>query len=532
VGAAVYLAVPLPYDDIATGRLDALFAYAAVPWLMLGLARASELTPFEPRADTSGAGPLNAGQFKRYGRPIRRTLVIGALLAVLLAFDPAGWLVFVVLGVGLALGILMTAGHGATRAALRVALTVLVSLAVSILLLAPWSISVLAGSSPADLISGTRPGAGASFGWSDLLRLSPGPIGMTPLVFGLLAAGALPLFIGRSWRLGWSGRAWVCALVGWFFALAVQRGWTGSVAVLPGEYLPIAACGVAMSVALGVSAFRADLPRSTFGWRQIALVLAALGGVLGSLPVVAATAGGRFDLPPSGFNQALSWMSSGSSESGPGVLWLGDSAVVPARAWPFVAGLGYSVLPGVPDLTSIWQGAPAAADMQVARDVELAWSGRTVELGHLIALHAVRYVVVVGALAPDVPGLQQPTPVPPPDSLISALDAQTDLRRLPTEGGYQVYIDPESAPSPAGSAIAAPGANGFEVAGEIVLWVVVASVIVALGLRRRGRWVRSSPLVPEHGSATASGIGEGRNGHTAGPDPSGAVVASTGAARG
>ncbi len=49
VGAAVYLAVPLPYDDIATGRLDALFAYAAVPWLMLGLARASELVPFEPR---------------------------------------------------------------------------------------------------------------------------------------------------------------------------------------------------------------------------------------------------------------------------------------------------------------------------------------------------------------------------------------------------------------------------------------------------------------------------------------------------
>ncbi len=355
---------------------------------------------------------------------------------------------------------------------------------------------------------------------------------MTPLVFGLLAAGALPLFIGRSWRLGWAGRAWICALAGWFFALAVQRGWTGSIAVLPGQYLPIAACGVAVSVALGVSAFRADLPRSTFGWRQIALVLAALGGVIGALPVVAATAGGRFDLPPSGFNQALSWMSSGSSQSGPRVLWLGDSAVVPGRTWPFVAGLGYSVLPGVPDLTSIWQGGPTAADMQIASDVELAWSGRTVELGHLIASHAITYVVVVGALAPDVPGLQQPTPVPPPDSLISALNAQPDLRRLPTEGGYQVYIDPESTPSSVGPATAASGANGFEVAGEIVLWAVVASVIVALGVRRRGRRVRSSPMAQEHGDPTDSGIGDRRNGDMAEHDPSGTVVASTGAARG
>ena len=45
VGAACYLAVPLPYDDIATGRLDALFAYAAVPWIMLALAKASDLEP-------------------------------------------------------------------------------------------------------------------------------------------------------------------------------------------------------------------------------------------------------------------------------------------------------------------------------------------------------------------------------------------------------------------------------------------------------------------------------------------------------
>ncbi len=533
VGAATYLAVPLPYDDIATGRLDALFAYAAIPWLMLGLARASELRPFEPRAHAPGtAGVSGAGPLSRFGRPIRRTLLIGAVLALLLAFDPSGGLVFALLGAGLALGILITAGDGVNRAAIRVALTAIGALAMSILLLAPWSISVLTGTSPAVLLAGTRPGAGASFGWGDLLRLSPGPIGMTALVFGLLAAAALPLLIGRSWRLGWSGRAWICALVAWFFALAVERGWTGSFAVLPGEYLPIAACGIAMSAALGVSAFRADLPGSRFGWRQIALVVAAAGAVLGALPVIAATAGGRFDLPPSGFNQALSWMSSGSPANGPGVLWLGDSAVVPGKAWPLAAGLGYLVLPGVPDLTSLWQRGPTAGDTQVARDVKLAWSGRTVELGHLIALNSVKYVVVVGALAPDIPGLQEPTASPPPESLVSALDAQSDLRQLPTEGGYDIYINPEYAPSPVGRAVAAPGANGFEVAGELVFWVVFAALIVALGPRRPGRRVRSSSVTRADRPAAASGPTDGRTGQVARRDQSGAVVASTGAARG
>ena len=161
---------------------------------------------------------------------------------------------------------------------------------------------------------------------------------MTPVVLGLLGAGALPLLIGRSWRLAWSGRVWVCALVAWFFALAVERGWTGSLVVLPGQFLPIAACGVAVSIALGVSAFRMDLPESRFGWRQIALAVAACGAVVGAVPVVAATAGGRFDLPPSGFNQALSWMSSGPQAASSGVLWLGDSAVIPGKAWPFGSG--------------------------------------------------------------------------------------------------------------------------------------------------------------------------------------------------
>ena len=135
----------------------------------------------------------------------------------------------------------------------------------------------------------------------------------------------------------------------------------------------------------------------------------------------------------------------------------------------------------MPDLTSVWQGAPTAGDARVADDVELASAGKTVELGHLIAAHAIRYVVVVGGLAPDVPGLQQPKPDSPPVSVVAALDAQADLRQLPTEGGYEVYIDPEYVAPSLARGVHAPGGNGLEIAAELVGWVVFAAI------RRRAR---------------------------------------------
>jgi hypothetical protein len=286
-----------------------------------------------------------------------------------------------------------------------------------------------------------------------------------------------------------------------------------------------------MSTALGVSAFRLDLRESRFGWRQIALGVAAAAAVLGAMPVVAATAGGRFDLPPSGFNQALDWMSAGKQSGSQGVLWLGDSAIVPGRAWPFAAGLGYSVSSGgVPDLTSLWQNGPTVSNAQAAHDVYLAWGGQTVLLGHLLAAHAIRYVVVVGALAPDVPGLQEPAPDPPPASLVSALDAQADLRQLPTEGGYEIYIDPEYSAPALGGAVRAPGGNGLEIAAEVLAWIVLAVLIVVLR-RRPSHPARSSAEQPDHAPRRAAHASNGRTGRVARRDRE-AVVASTGAGGG
>ena len=53
-----------------------------------------------------------------------------------------------------------------------------------------------------------------------LLRFQTGPFGNTPLGWAFLVAAALPLVIGRGWRLGWSVRAWFVALAAWGVLLA------------------------------------------------------------------------------------------------------------------------------------------------------------------------------------------------------------------------------------------------------------------------------------------------------------------------
>jgi GT2 family glycosyltransferase len=513
VGAAFYLAVPLPYDDIATGRLDALFAYAAVPWIILALARSSGLEPTNllaarPGRSRNGVGDEQPAESTRAvserSRLFGCALALGVGEAVVVAFDPPAALVTLVLGIGLALGILVTAGPGAARAAGRVIATTLGGLVVTILLLAPWSISVLAGDAPLDLIAGNRPGPFTHVGWGALLRMAPGPIGDSPLVWGLLIAAALPLLIGRRWRLFWCGRMWVCALVAVVVALCAERGWFGSLAVFPAQFLPIGACGLAFSAALGVTAFTLDLPASRFGWRQVVSALAGCAAVVGALPAIAASGGGRFDLPTTGFSQVLSWMSSVPSAGSSGVVWLGDGAVVPGRAWPISRGLDYSVFAGgIPDISALWQGPPSSGNVRVAREIQLASAGKTVQLGHLLAAHSIRYVVVVGAFAPDVPGLQQPQADPPPGTLVAALDAQNDLRQLPTEGGYAVFENPEFVAPRSPATVRAPTANGIAIAGELILWVVVGSGLVMLRRRRSSAKPRPSSEDNEESSAVA-----------------------------
>jgi GT2 family glycosyltransferase len=471
----VYLALPLAYNALATGRWDGLLAYAACPWIVGCLARASGLAPFGV-ADvgddegapvvvaTPGNGQVDAGTGDasagdadpadaHAGRPapiapqwrrsvVGRALGLGVLDALLTMAAPSGAVVVLMIAGGLAIGSVVTAGRSGLRPAGRMVTVAIGATVVAFVLLAPWSTAVLAGPGRWQVLTGLAISPSTAPGWGAVLRFSVGPIGDTPLAWAFLASAALPLVIGARWRLAWAGRAWVLALVAWVLAFGSGRGWLGPLEVPAQVLLAPAAVAVAFAVGLGMASFESDLPAYRFGWRQAATALAALAACVGVVPVLLASTGGRWDLPLSGYGEATAWMGAQRHRGDFRVLWLGDPRVLPGGGWQLAQGLGYSISEdGLGDVTEVWSGSAPGAASGIGRGVDLARRGETVRLGRLLAPYAIRYVVVVDTLGPSVPGLQSPVGYGAPDDVEPALLSQLDLRQIISQGGFDVFVD-------------------------------------------------------------------------------------------
>src|SRR5206468_10019110 len=147
---------------------------------------------------------------------------------------------------------------------------------------------VLPGGEWASFMGVGRPVSHA-FSLGDILRFDTGPVGTAPLGWGFLVAAALPLLIGRGWRLAWAARLWSVAVVCCGLAWASGRGWIGVPLPAPEVVLSMASAALAMAVAIGVLAFLTDLLRYSFGVRQVVTVAAAAGVAISTLSLLAAT---------------------------------------------------------------------------------------------------------------------------------------------------------------------------------------------------------------------------------------------------
>lgn len=453
VAAVAYLAMPLPYDALALGRWDALVVYAGAPWVLASLAAATGLPPYGlPRATPSADRP------RLVGRPMARSmLALGLLEAVLVSFAPSAALVVILCAAALVLSSCVLGRFASTGQALLLAVG---STVVAGLLCLPWLIGVLSAGRGAFTVLGVRTPVFDSASWGTLLRFAIGPIGVSPLAWGFAAAAALPLVIGQGPRFRWAVRYWSIALVFWFAAWVVGRGWTGSLALDPMVLLGPAALGTAASIGLGIAAFEEDLRAAIFGWRQLATVLAATAVVLGSLPVLVSALPGRWDLPQNDFRQALAWMNGQSAHGAFRVLWLGDARSLNQGSWSAGGGLAYATSEnGPPNATWLWNAASPGPASRLVSAVTLARSDRTDQLGSLLAPAGVRYVVVVTALAPIISGVQAPQQYPVPADLLPALGRQLDLAPVVSEGGVSVFENtdwlPERSALPASSTPAA-----------------------------------------------------------------------------
>ncbi|MGR8010198.1 glycosyltransferase [Streptomyces hypolithicus] len=248
--SAAYAFLPAATGALATGRL--------------GTAVLAVLLPLIARCAISASGLRAPGARSGW----RAVWAYGLLLTVAMAFTPVVWPIAVVLGVaGLVLRRDDIVAYG---------LRFLAAVGTPLLMLAPWSLSLL--TRPASLFreAGLAFGTGAA-GPLDLLGASPGgPKAAGGLLLVGIVLGALAALL-REQRTYAIRAAWVVALVSLLFAVFVNRsGWAGPATLVYG----LALIGATV---LGADGARVRVATQSFGWRQPVAVLIAFAAAAGPL---------------------------------------------------------------------------------------------------------------------------------------------------------------------------------------------------------------------------------------------------------
>ncbi|MGH9246404.1 MAG: glycosyltransferase [Acidimicrobiales bacterium] len=411
VGLVVYTAIPVGYNAIATGRWGGLVMWAAAPYVMARLARATGRAPY-----------------RRLARRRTEILSLGLLTAVVAAFVPFAAVVVLVAAAGLVAGTVLV---GTGRGSGRVVIDAVLAVGVAALLHLPWTIGLIRGLDWTAIggVQGSDP-----LTWPDLLRFETGPFGGPPLGWAFLVAAALPLLIGRGWRLAWAARGWSVASLCWLVAWVGEQSWFPGNLSAPEALLAPAAVGLALATAIGPVAFEIDLPGANFGWRQLAAGAAAVAGIAGLVPLAIGVVNGRWQAPPEDFDSLLSFLDEEQSEGAFRVLWLGDADVIPVAGHEFHDGLAFGTSAGgLPSVRDHWVAADDEPLELVAESVEIAEARETSRLGRLLAPMGIRYVVVPEDAAPGQPG-----GYPVPD-LVTVLAEQLDLERLDLDPELHVF---------------------------------------------------------------------------------------------
>lgn len=251
--AVVYAFLPAATGALAGGRI--------------GTAVLAVLLPLIARAGIAASGLANSAGARGSWRA---TWAYALLLTIATAFTPIIWPIALLLGIGL----LAVRRTDITAYGLRF----LAQFGVPLLVLAPWSLSLLP--------FGFFREAGLEYGAStasalDLLGASPGGPGT---VSGLMLIGvvlaALAALLRSERQLG-IRTAWAVALLGFVFAvLSNSSTWAGPATLVYGIALLAAAL-------LGADGARSRVAEQSFGWRQPVAALIAFTAAAGPLLVAA-----------------------------------------------------------------------------------------------------------------------------------------------------------------------------------------------------------------------------------------------------
>ena len=454
VALLVAVANPVPYDAIANGRWSALVLYGLTPWIVLHLARAARLEPFDVSASRSTYHVVAAG-------------VLTALATLWLPLAPV---VVVLLGAALALGGMIAT---TVRGSGRVLVAAASAAGCAAVLCAPWLIGLILGGEASTLL-GASAGGGDLPGLADLARFRTGPVGGSWLGFALVVTALPALLFGREWRLVWAIRSWVVVAGCWALVAVTGRGLLGPFALVPEVVLAPAVVMLAVAAGAGIASVARDLPAYRAGWRQLVSGAALVAVVVALLPVLGSAVDGRWEAPERDLSDKLAFIADEGTSAPFRVLWVSETDLLPLAGWPLdvpqlgaaSSGIGAAVSGPRLAMATSWSGMPAPADLfttpqasgtaQLADAVQAALAGETDRLGELVGPMGIRYVVVPSRLAPGAATLTPESDdeeivrgTPRPSSagsaatgvvgVVDALARQLDLVSIPVGGEVAVW---------------------------------------------------------------------------------------------
>jgi GT2 family glycosyltransferase len=398
---------PVARNAIAQGRLGPLLLFALLPFLLLRVVR------------------LGSRDDARKGR-ILRLAVLAALLG---AWYPAGLALFVV---ATAVFVVAVPIAGAARMALRGFGIAVVAAVGGMVLLFPWPLAYAnTGVDKAAFGFAFRP----DLDLAQVLRFDTGPATAGWMMWGLVVAAAVPLFVATGDRLAWTARGWLLALAGWAIVWVPARFFPDTSMLAPEAGLTLAALGLALCLGIAVSVFVDGIQSFKFGWRQPAVILGAVAIVLPALAFTADVFDGRWGAPPNDWTSTLAFTRSLTTKGEFRMLWVGDPTVLPLDPVVLRDGTGYTLTRNGPgDVTEQWRAPEHDADHVVDDALDLATSGLTNRLGRMLAPVGVRYVVV-----PSTQGRGGGAVASVPRVVRNAMGQQLDFAQLRSSAGLVLY---------------------------------------------------------------------------------------------
>ena len=413
----VYALSPLVSGALSGGQLTVLVVYAATPWVLHLMRRASGIETADPRsADLDIAdGVIDLAPVDR----VRRILVASLVLALAVAFAPVMLPIAAVLTVVFALGTVVARGSTVTAGWSLVA--GFGAVAGAAVLNFPWITSwTWAG------IVGAPPVGEAGLGMISLASFEIGRTDFAALAIALFVPVFAAVLLARAWRLTWAIRSALLVLV--FGALAVLGDRAAMPIDLPaaGVLLVPVAVGLAISAAAAIAAFDLDVRGENFGWRQPLGILASVAVIVGLAPGIVALTDGSFQVPTTPLARLLDASLPDASEDGDyNVLLVGDPRLFPVPATEYRDGVGWAIIDDGPlDVRDRWMPPSNAAAELVTTALDEMASTSTLRAGRLLAPLSIRYVVV-----PEFDGVASTVndPLPLPTGLVPALEDQLDL---------------------------------------------------------------------------------------------------------